>query len=433
MKHLFKYFFFASIALGIVSCEDANNIPNGYIETTQADAKTFVMEGYQDARIGYTVLTPAGAPAPFYIKNRQFAGSIYLFSEQGEGTLESMGDKPADNVQWEAMADIKAGSRYWARFGDFATITYLKLRVAYVEGNNVGIEYVKTVTENRPNANSNQAFAAAHPEATRLEMPALNADNQFVAYWADQSDDNNTQIFNYALEYVAARKHSTWVAFNFDAVNSLNPTKRSNAWEQDDPNIDNDVEPTEAMHKSDGYDKGHLVASADRAFSNVSNKQTFYYANISPQIGNFNQGFWQELEAQVQKWGRSTQQGTLDTLYVTKGGTLNKLLTNFTGTIKANDGKYPTTDADGLTPKGLPVPAYYYMALLSVKDGQYHAIGFYVQHSELLPKNPTMDDFMVYAVSIDKLEEETGLDFFCNLPDDLEESVESAYDKANWN
>ena len=29
------------------------------------------------------------------------------------------------------------------------------------------------------------------------------------------------------------------------------------------------------------------------------------------------------------------------------------------------------------------------------------------------------------AVSIDDLEEKTGIDFFCNLPDDLENTVES--------
>ena len=117
---------------------------------------------------------------------------------------------------------------------------------------------------------------------------------------------------------------------------------------------------------------------------------------------------------------------------MTKGGTINKLLTNFTGTIKANDGLYPTTDADGKTVKGLIVPAYYYMAILAEKGDTYHAIGFLVPHSELLPQNPTAGDFQVYAVSIDKLEQETGIDFFCNLPDVIEEAVESSYDVNDW-
>lgn len=82
------------------------------------------------------------------------------------------------------------------------------------------------------------------------------------------------------------------------------------------------------------------------------------------------------MEKQVQTWGRSTQQSVYDKVYVTKGGTINKLLTNFTGTLKANDQLYPTTDADGKTVRGLIVPAYYYMAILSEKNGVYKTIGF---------------------------------------------------------
>lgn len=87
---------------------------------------------------------------------------------------------------------------------------------------------------------------------------------------------------------------------------------------------------------------------------------------------------------------------------------------------------------NGKTIHGLVCPAYYYMALLSEKDGVYHAIGFLVPHSETLPQKPTADDFKVYAVSIDKLEMETGIDFFCNLVDSVENAIEAAYDFNDW-
>ena len=186
------------------------------------------------------------------------------------------------------------------------------------------------------------------------------------------------------------------------------------------------------MHKSDGYDKGHLCASEDRVYSKSANKQTFYYSNISPQIGSFNQKYWAALEKQVQTWGRSTINGTYDKLYVVKGGTTDRLLTNFTGVKKANDGLYPTTNADGLTLGGLICPNYYYMALLSEKAGVYHTIAFLVPHSELLPEKPGKDEFMVYAVSIKNLEYETGIDFFCNLPNEIEKTVEATYSADDW-
>ena len=42
------------------------------------------------------------------------------------------------------------------------------------------------------------------------------------------------------------------------------------------------------------------------------------------------------------------------------------------------------------------------------------------------------DDFLVYAVSIDKLEQETGIDFFCNLPNEIEKTVEATYSADDW-
>ena len=92
----------------------------------------------------------------------------------------------------------------------------------------------------------------------------------------------------------------------------------------------------------------------------------------------------------------------------------------------------PETDANGRTIHGLVCPAYYYIALLSEKDGVYNAIGFLVPHSETLPQKPTADDFKAYAVSIDRLEEETGIDFFCNLVDSVENAVEVACDFDAW-
>lgn len=105
------------------------------------------------------------------------------------------------------------------------------------------------------------------------------------------------QVLNFSLEYIASKKHSAWVAFSFDPITAQDNVKRANEWNQDDPNIDNSVEVTESMHKSDGYDKGHLCASEDRVYSKSANKQTFYYSNISPQIGSFNQSIGRLLRS----------------------------------------------------------------------------------------------------------------------------------------
>jgi endonuclease G len=37
-----------------------------------------------------------------------------------------------------------------------------------------------------------------------------------------------------------------------------------------------------------------------------------------------------------------------------------------------------------------------------------------------------------YAITIDELEKRTGIDFFCNLPDFIENAVESTVDLNFW-
>ena len=134
---------------------------------------------------------------------------------------------------------------------------------------------------------------------------------------------------------------------------------------------------------------------------------------MSPQMGRFNQDDWVDLEGQVQNWGRNSS--FRDTLFVVKGGTI------LDGQIKA------------YTRSGMPVPKYYFMALLCKKyaGGQntYKAIGFWVEHKSY-GGNP---DLRSWAVSIDELEEKTGIDFFCNLPDRIETPVEQTYNIESWN
>lgn len=72
---------------------------------------------------------------------------------------------------------------------------------------------------------------------------------------------------------------------------------------------------------------------------------------MSPQRNKFNTGIWLTLEGQVQSWGRSCTSS--DTLYVVKGGTIDKE-DQIRGYISNDLSK--------------PIPKYYYMALLFKKE-----------------------------------------------------------------
>lgn len=428
-----KYLYSLVLAMGLsfVACSEANDVPNNTIETTDSKATTLVLKGYESTASGFTIFQPAGYSSPFYIKDKQFYGSVYNFAEVGTKRLDEVSDDYKSVSSWTETADIKDGCVYWAWCKGADMYRYSKFRVIGIDGNNVTIEYVLVETStpaSGENVNSNPAVG--NLAAAALEMPHLNANYQFVNHYVTY---NEVSVLNYSLEWCSTMMHSNWVAFSFDATTCQDNVKRGKAWQQD-PEVDSKLQPEEANHKSDGYDKGHLVASEDRVYSKEANDQTFYYTNISPQIGEFNQKYWAQLEQQVQAWGRSCtkDKGTYDKVYVTKGGTLNNLKKNFTGKLKANDGVYPKTDENGKTIKGLACPSYYFMAILTQKGDTYHAIAFLVPHEEGLPESPKAADLQKYAVSVNELEQATGIDFFCNLDDAIENQVETEKNFDDW-
>lgn len=54
-------------------------------------------------------------------------------------------------------------------------------------------------------------------------------------------------------------------------------------------------------YKDSGYDRGHLVGSANQDELEIQNSETFLLSNMSPQKPDFNRGMWRELETAVRK------------------------------------------------------------------------------------------------------------------------------------
>ena len=78
----------------------------------------------------------------------------------------------------------------------------------------------------------------------------------------------------------------------------------------------------------------------------------------------------------------------------------------------------------------LTIPRYWYMAILCYKNGSYHAMAFWTEQINSTCRNTTLSSCMI---SIDELEQRTGIDFFCNLPDDIENTVEATVETSFWN
>lgn len=262
------------------------------------------------------------------------------------------------------------------------------------------------------NANTDKPVAKGW--SADMCMPELKDGNIFRPFVVVEGGDS---ILDFALEWDPARRHSRWVAFSFYNTTAARNWAR-NDWDntewggdpfQEDPMLPAASRTTLADYKGSGYDRGHLVASADRLFSKDANYYTFFLSNMSPQKASFNRYVWAGLEDLVQDWGRNAS--LRDTLYVCKGGTID------------NEDDIETYV------RNMPVPRYYFMAIVARKGDSYKGISFILEHRT---DYSSPYNFKQYALSIDALEERTGINFFCNLPADVEASVEASYDVSQW-
>lgn len=60
-------------------------------------------------------------------------------------------------------------------------------------------------------------------------------------------------------------------------------------------------------YKGSGYDRGHLVASANNDILEIQNSETFLLSNMSPQKPNFNRKIWKKLEEAVRVLNDKTE------------------------------------------------------------------------------------------------------------------------------
>lgn len=211
------------------------------------------------------------------------------------------------------------------------------------------------------------------------------------------------QVINhnyYTLSYHEEHEQAEWVAYE------LKPGRHANRDLKRPYFIEDPKVKTQSAdwrnYRNSGYDKGHLCPAGDMKFSVKAYNETFYTSNISPQNPEFNAGLWNRLEQKVRYWADK-----YDGLYVVTGGVLGPNLK----TIGQED---------------VSVPDYFYKVLLDVSNDNPRMIAFLVPHKN--SDRPLYE----FVVSVDELEELTGIDFFHQLPDDIENKIEKNTDYKSW-
>ena len=199
------------------------------------------------------------------------------------------------------------------------------------------------------------------------------------------------QNIYYCLDFNSEHKQANWVYYMLTQTHITGNAVRSSTFK--DCRHEDIVSASQRDYRGSGYDRGHLCPAADMRLSKEAMAETFQMWNISPQNPSFNRGKWSELEALV----RSYIKDETDTLFIATGAAfIDNLGSIGTGNVT--------------------VPSMFYKVVYSPKRG---GIGF------LLPNQKLNGHLQTWQVSINYIEELTGIDFFPQLPKELQSDIES--------
>lgn len=272
------------------------------------------------------------------------------------------------------------------------------------------------VDKKNKNANIPSAANSYNKAIKRTEFPALKkTGKQKVIVYRMTSTSYDKDGVNFSVEWDCDKRSQRWTCYQMHKGYSGKYTRVSNFY-FDTTNLNSNEYWGEYTYFP-RYDRGHICPSGDRTASEEMNSQTFVMTNMQPQYHQFNgyddsgnSGLWLRMENQLRKW--ADKLSATDTIFVCKGGTID----SETNIITRIGGK-------------LIVPKYFYMAILRKSSFGYAGMAFW---SEQKNEWCTKETLRSHAISIAELEKRTGIDFFCNLPDDVEAQVEKTFNPAVW-
>lgn len=157
-------------------------------------------------------------------------------------------------------------------------------------------------------------------------------------------------------------------------------------------------------YTNSGYDRGHMCPAADNKLNMEMMEDCFVMANICPQDHALNNGAWKTLEKKECLWAQR------DSCIVIVAGPI-----------------YTGSDRQRIGDEGVRVPSAFFKVMAAPYLDEPRGIGF------IYPNMTAPGNMQNYSMTIDEVEKITGYDFFYNLPDDIENEIESKAVFRVWN
>lgn len=242
-----------------------------------------------------------------------------------------------------------------------------------------------------------KSFIGLKTDQEKIERPFVNTDmgQLEIPSMPKGKQGQVIQRTGYTLAYDKKTKTPQWVAWELTKEETKGNHERTDKF-LPDPNVEG-AKVVTTDYTGSGYDRGHMAPAGDMKWSKKAMEESFYMSNICPQIHHLNTGDWNELEANTRKWARR-----YGSVYVTCGPIYNgRRRTQYIGKNRVK------------------VPDAFFKVILIQSPKKTCALGFFFENEA--GQRPLNE----YLVSVDYLEQTTGIDFFPALPDELENVLEA--------
>lgn len=235
--------------------------------------------------------------------------------------------------------------------------------------------------------------------------PRLEGDNS--SEWLDVSvpkcvREHRKDYVGFSVSFNEDNRTPNWVAWELLGSETEGDVSRDDKkfWQ------DTEVEgcPETSDYTKSGYDRGHMCPAADQKWSVEAMDDCFALTNIVPQSHELNAGAWQTLESKERKWAKR------DSAILIVCGPV-----------------YSSSDTERIGKAGVRVPGAFFKVMVAPYLENPRGIAF------VYPNMSAPGNMENYVRTIRDVEKLTGFDFFHNLPDNVEEMVESTASFRDWN
>lgn len=223
---------------------------------------------------------------------------------------------------------------------------------------------------------------------------------------ADKSDDHIIERKQYVLSYNHKLNVPNWVAWQLNASWYGEVPRKSGKFITDTSLPASFEKITHDDYTKSGYDRGHMVRSEERTASEEDNRSTFFMSNVLPQTPKLNQQTWLSLEYECERLCKVEGKE----LYVIAGGIFSKQPLRLNGKVAVPDScwKIVIVMEKGQKPKDISRTNTVIAVMMN--NGYY---------------DKSNNSWDLYKTTVNAIEQSTGYDFMIDLPDAIEENLES--------